>query len=153
MCCDIAATAPITIAGSTSGASAAATSWDGFCGRSAAGRTTRSSPIGRSFLFRGGAMRRVRAEILALFVWGAGIAAFVAVNDIARHVIPQLGAASLVVGLFCAWRRLWIAGTVWTVTAIVALLPIVPNYLPHRATSAARCRLTVVTFDHLDGHP
>src|SRR5216683_3336599 len=102
----VAATAPTAIAGSPSGASAEATSWGGSCGRLAAGRTMRSSPTGRSFLFSGGQMRRARSSLLAFCAWAAGLAGFFAVEDTARHLIPQLGAACLLIGILCAARRL-----------------------------------------------
>jgi vancomycin resistance protein VanJ len=103
-------------------------------------------------LFNGGTMRRIRFEILTLCAWVAGLAVF-AVDDLARHVTPQLGVACLVAGLLCVARRLWVGGTVWIVTAIIALWPIVPSYLPRQANAPAGCRLAVVTFNHLEGHP
>src|SRR6266852_2715844 len=127
MPCHVAAIAPTAIAGSPSGASVAVTSWGGSCGRLAAGRTTRSSPIGRSFLFSGGLIRRARSSLLAFCAWAAGLAGFFAVEDTARHLIPQVGAACLLIGLLCAARRLWLGGTVWVVTAAIALWPIIPN--------------------------
>jgi vancomycin resistance protein VanJ len=104
-------------------------------------------------LFSGGTMRRIRLEILALCAWVAGLAIFVVLNDVARHVAPQLGAACLAIGLLCGWRRLWAGAAVWMVTAIIALWPILPNYLPYHAEPGAGCRLAVVTFNHLEGHP
>jgi vancomycin resistance protein VanJ len=97
--------------------------------------------------------RRIRFEILVLCAWGTGLAVFAGVSDLARHVTPQLGAASAVVGLLCAARRLWVGSAAWLATAIVALLPIVPNYLPQRVNAAAGCRIAVVTFNHLEGRP
>lgn len=98
-------------------------------------------------------MRRIRFEIPALCAWLVGLAIFFALNDVARHVVPQLGAVSLVIGVLCAARRLWIGGAVWLVTAMIALWPIAPSYLPHLANLPTGCRLSVVTFNHLEGHP
>ena len=97
-------------------------------------------------------MREIPSEILELSDRTAGLAGFLAVHDTARHVIPQLAAACLLVGLFCGFRRLWVGGAVWMATAIIALWPIVPNYLPHQAARGTGCRLAVVTFNHLEGH-
>jgi vancomycin resistance protein VanJ len=97
-------------------------------------------------------MRRARSSLLAFCAWAAGLAGFFAVEDTARHLIPQLGAACLLIGILCAARRLWLGGTVWIVTAAIALWPIIPNYLPRDAKRSDGCRLAVVTFNHLEGH-
>src|SRR5438128_283012 len=96
---------------------------------------------------------RFRLEILALGAWATAIAGFLAVDDVARHVIPQLGVASFVVGLLCLWRRVWGSGALWTATALIALWPVLPNYVPYHETPGAGCRVDVVTFNHLEGTP
>jgi vancomycin resistance protein VanJ len=97
-------------------------------------------------------MRRFQSEILALGVWTAAAAIFVAANDIARHVSPQLGAICLLVAIVCAVRRLFVGAAVWTATAVLMLWPIIPNYMPHQANRGTGCRFAVVTFNHLEGH-
>lgn len=104
-------------------------------------------------MFNRATMRRIRFEILALCAAGAGLAAFVTFNDLARHVTPQLGAASAIVCLLCAARGIWVASAAWLAAAIMALWPILPNYLPHRTNPGAGCRIAVVTFNHLEGRP
>lgn len=98
-------------------------------------------------------MRRGLAGMVACGILAASLTVFLAFHDIARHVQPQLGLVCLAAGVVCCFRRLWVVGGAWGVAGIFALYPVLPAYLPHFSTAGEGCHVTVVTFNHLEGHP
>lgn len=84
----------------------------------------------------------------------AGLCAFVAFHDIARHATAQLGLLCLAAGLVCCIGQLRLAASLYLVVAALALMPVIPAYLPRFSHAVSGCRLTVVTFNHLElGQP
>lgn len=97
-------------------------------------------------------MRRHGWDIAWLCLLAAAWLVFYLGHDLARHVQPQLGVASIVCALLALAKRAWFAASAWAATATLALAPVVPNYLPHRLPLAdSGCHITVVTFNHLEG--
>ena len=97
--------------------------------------------------------RRHLGDAVAFGVLAAGLAGFIGIHELARHVQPQLGVFCLLAALACATQRLWLACGAWGLVAGLALYPVLPEYLPPSGHEALGCRLTVVTFNQLEEHP
>lgn len=98
-------------------------------------------------------VRRARAEICAIAALGVCAGGFYWGHEVAQHVTPQIGLASLVVAVLCLYGRLALAGIAWCAVAAVFLFPVLPDYLPRTHDPSPGCRLTIVTFNQLEEHP
>jgi vancomycin resistance protein VanJ len=109
-----------------------------------------SEPIGKR---RSGAGSHRLRELSAVAALGVAVAEFVVGHVWARNVLPQLGLGALAVAALCMLSRLYVAGAAWFGAAILALVPVVPAYLPRHSPVRPGCTLTVVNFNKEENPP
>jgi endonuclease/exonuclease/phosphatase (EEP) superfamily protein YafD len=97
--------------------------------------------------------RRWTAELIGLAALLVGLGEFALGRFWAQHLTPHIGWLCLGCAVLCGIARLWIAGTGWTVAAMILLLPVLPAYLPHAAAARTGCRVSVLTFNQLEENP